>query len=58
MATIEIHVPDIGDFDEVTVIELLVKVGDTIEAEQSQYRVRGFQYLPWCVSRKFKRAAG
>jgi pyruvate dehydrogenase E2 component (dihydrolipoamide acetyltransferase) len=35
MANIEIHVPDIGDFDEVTVIELLVKVGDTIQAEQS-----------------------
>jgi pyruvate dehydrogenase E2 component (dihydrolipoamide acetyltransferase) len=35
MATIEIQVPDIGDFDEVTVIELLVKVGDTIAAEQS-----------------------
>ena len=27
---LEIKVPDIGDFDEVTVIELLVKVGDTI----------------------------
>jgi pyruvate/2-oxoglutarate dehydrogenase complex dihydrolipoamide acyltransferase (E2) component len=25
-----IQVPDIGDFDEVTVIELLVKPGDTI----------------------------
>ncbi len=35
MATIEIHVPDIGDFDEVTVIELMVKVGDTVRAEQS-----------------------
>ena len=35
MANIEIQVPDIGDFDEVTVIELLVKVGDTIQAEQS-----------------------
>ena len=35
MANIEIHVPDIGDFAEVTVIELLVKVGDTIHAEQS-----------------------
>ena len=35
MANIEIQVPDIGDFDEVTVIELLVKVGDTINAEQS-----------------------
>ncbi len=35
MATIEIQVPDIGDFDEVTVIELLVKPGDTVRAEQS-----------------------
>jgi pyruvate dehydrogenase E2 component (dihydrolipoamide acetyltransferase) len=35
MATIEIQVPDIGDFDEVTVIELMVKPGDTVKAEQS-----------------------
>ena len=28
-------VPDIGDLDEVAVIELLVKVGDTIKPEQS-----------------------
>ena len=35
MATIEIKVPDIGDFAEVTVIELMVKPGDTIKAEQS-----------------------
>jgi len=35
MATIDIAVPDIGDFDEVTVIELLVKPGDTIAADQS-----------------------
>ena len=35
MATIEIKVPDIGDFAEVTVIELLVKPGDTIKPEQS-----------------------
>src|SRR5512141_1988170 len=35
MASIEIQVPDIGDFDEVTVIELLVKPGDTVAAEQS-----------------------
>src|SRR5438128_10787675 len=36
MATIiDIQVPDIGDFDEVTVIELLVKPGDTVKAEQS-----------------------
>ena len=32
---IEVVVPDIGDFDEVAVIELLVKPGDTISAEQS-----------------------
>ncbi len=35
MAIVEIKVPDIGDFDEVAVIELLVKVGDTIKPEQS-----------------------
>ena len=35
MATIEVKVPDIGDFDEVSVIELLVKPGDTVKAEQS-----------------------
>ena len=35
MATIDIQVPDIGDFDEVGVIEVLVKVGDTVKVEQS-----------------------
>jgi pyruvate dehydrogenase E2 component (dihydrolipoamide acetyltransferase) len=35
MASIEVQVPDIGDFDEVAVIELLVKPGDTVKAEQS-----------------------
>jgi dihydrolipoamide dehydrogenase len=35
MATIDIVVPDIGDFKDVAVIELLVKPGDTIKAEQS-----------------------
>jgi dihydrolipoamide dehydrogenase len=35
MAVIEVKVPDIGDFKEVAVIELLVKPGDTIKAEQS-----------------------
>lgn len=35
MALIDVKVPDIGDFDEVAVIELLVKVGDTVAAEQS-----------------------
>jgi dihydrolipoamide dehydrogenase len=35
MATIDIKVPDIGDFAEVAVIEVLVQPGDTIKAEQS-----------------------
>lgn len=35
MAILDIKVPDIGDFDEVTVIELLVKPGDTVRADQS-----------------------
>ena len=35
MAMMDVTVPDIGDFDEVAVIELLVKVGDSVKAEQS-----------------------
>ncbi|TDK68008.1 dihydrolipoyl dehydrogenase [Sapientia aquatica] len=35
MTTIQVKVPDIGDFKEVEVIELLVKVGDTIKVDQS-----------------------
>ena len=35
MSLVEIKVPDIGDFAEVTVIELMVKPGDTVKAEQS-----------------------
>ncbi|WP_322999828.1 dihydrolipoyllysine-residue acetyltransferase [Castellaniella sp.] len=35
MSIVEIKVPDIGDFDQVDVIEVLVAVGDTIQAEQS-----------------------
>ncbi|MEY5028632.1 MAG: dihydrolipoyl dehydrogenase [Pseudomonadota bacterium] len=35
MALVDIKVPDIGDFDEVAVIELLVKPGDTVKPEQS-----------------------
>ncbi len=34
MATIDIQVPDIGDFAEVGVIEILVKPGDTVAVEQ------------------------
>ena len=32
---IDVKVPDIGDFDEVAVIEVMVKVGDTVKVEQS-----------------------
>ena len=35
MPLIDILVPDIGDFKDVAVIEVLVKAGDTIKAEQS-----------------------
>ena len=35
MSLIDIKVPDIGDFKEVEIIELLVKIGDTIKADQS-----------------------
>jgi pyruvate dehydrogenase E2 component (dihydrolipoamide acetyltransferase) len=33
--TVEVKVPDIGDFKDVPIIELLVKVGDTVKAEDS-----------------------
>ena len=35
MSTIEVKVPDIGDFKDVPVIEVLVKPGDTVKAEDS-----------------------
>ena len=35
MALVEVKVPDIGDFKEVEVIELLVKAGDTVAVDQS-----------------------
>jgi dihydrolipoamide dehydrogenase len=35
MATIEVQVPDIGDFKDVAIIELLVKPGDTVKVDQS-----------------------
>ena len=35
MALVEVKVPDIGDFKDVEVIELLVKPGDRVTAEQS-----------------------
>ena len=35
MSEIQVKVPDIGDFKDVAVIELLVKPGDTVKVEQS-----------------------
>ncbi len=35
MSIVEVKVPDIGDFESVSVIELMVKVGDTIKVDQS-----------------------
>ncbi|MBH9579169.1 dihydrolipoyllysine-residue acetyltransferase [Inhella proteolytica] len=35
MALVEVKVPDIGDFKDVAIIEVLVKEGDTIRPEQS-----------------------
>ena len=35
MSEIQVKVPDIGDFSDVAVIELLVKPGDTVKVEQS-----------------------
>ena len=35
MSTIEVKVPDIGDFKDVPVIEIFVKPGDTVKAEDS-----------------------
>ncbi|WP_395027562.1 dihydrolipoyllysine-residue acetyltransferase [Comamonas odontotermitis] len=36
---LNVNVPDIGDFKDVAVIELLVKVGDTVTKEQSLFTV-------------------
>jgi pyruvate dehydrogenase E2 component (dihydrolipoamide acetyltransferase) len=33
MATIKVEVPDIGDFTDVPVIEVLVKPGEAVKAE-------------------------
>lgn len=38
-SSVNIAIPDIGDFKDVAVIELLVKVGDTVTAEQSLFTV-------------------
>ena len=35
MSTIDVKVPDIGDFKDVPVIEVLVKAGDAVKAEDA-----------------------
>ncbi|WP_018149962.1 dihydrolipoyl dehydrogenase [Leeia oryzae] len=35
MSLVELHVPDIGDYKDVEIIEILVKAGDTIAVEDS-----------------------
>src|SRR5215471_14225086 len=35
MSTIEVKVPDIGDFKDVPVIEIMVKPGDTVKPEDA-----------------------
>ncbi|MBE0550219.1 MAG: hypothetical protein IH627_21675, partial [Rubrivivax sp.] len=35
MALVEVQVPDIGDFKDVEIIEVLVKPGDTVAVDQS-----------------------
>ena len=44
MTTIDIKVPDIGDFKDVAVIEVLVKPGDTVKVEQSLLTVESRYY--------------
>jgi len=38
MATVELKVPDIGDFKEVEIIEVLVKPGDSIAQSSDSER--------------------
>ena len=35
MSLVEVNVPDIGDFSDVPVIDLFVKVGDTIKVDDA-----------------------
>ena len=45
MATVELKVPDIGDFKDVEIIEVLVKPGDDISIEQSLITVESDKAL-------------
>ena len=50
-ATVEVKVPDIGDFETVDVIEILVKPGDRVEKESSEERRVGKECFVPCRSR-------
>ncbi len=43
---IKISVPDIGDFIDVPVVEVLVKVGEQVEVDQSRNEAPGL-YAGW-----------
>lgn len=47
MALVEVKVPDIGDFADVSIIELLVKPGDTVKVEQSLITVESDKAAAW-----------
>ena len=47
MATIEVNVPDIGDFKDVLVIEILVKPGEAIKTEQARSSASNLQGDAW-----------
>jgi pyruvate dehydrogenase E2 component (dihydrolipoamide acetyltransferase) len=54
---IEVRVPDIGDFKDVAVIELLVKVGDTVKAEQSLFTVESDKASMEILARRRRQGA-
>ena len=57
MNVIDIEVPDIGDFAEVEIIEVLVKAGDEIGVEQSLITVesdKASMEIPSTVAGKLK----
>ena len=58
MALMDIKVPDIGDFKDVAVIELLVQAGDAVKAEQSLITVesdKASMEIPSSLNRRRQR---
>ena len=50
MARVDVVVPDIGDFKDVEVIELLVKPGDRVAKDQSLITVESDRGGSWDVA--------